>query len=338
MVTGDAFFGQGGSMRFLGVLSALLGAAAMVLLPLGTAVAQEFPAKPIRLIVGFPPGGPADFYARTIGQKLAELGKQPVVVENRPGANGGIATEAVVRSPADGYTLLWASAGMLAVNPSLYPSLPYNIARDLAPVILAVSVPEVLVVHPAVQAKDVKQLAALAKATPGQIAFASSGSGSLPHLAVESLKLAAGIDLVHVPYKGAAPAVTDLVAGRVQLSVFDLPVLLPFIKDGRLRPLAVTSAKRSATLPEVPTLAEAGYPITMENWYGIAVPASTSKEVLTSLNALLGRAMQAPDTRERLATQGAMVVGGSNEQFAEYIREETGRWGKVVRAAKVTAD
>ncbi len=302
--------------------------------------AAVYPAKPIRMLVGFPAGGPADFFARTIAQKMTEVIGQQVIVENRPGVSGMIAAEYLVKGvPADGYVIYFAGTGVLTFAPNLYAKLPIDVNRDLAPVTLAVTVPEMLVVHPSLPVKSTKELVALAKAKPGQLSYGSTGNGGMPHLAVESLRVSAGIELVHVPYKGAAPAVIDLLGGHVLFTILDVPVLLPHVKSGRMRALAVATAKRQATLPNVPTMTEAGYPsVRADNWYGIVVAAATPKDITARLHAAMVKSLDAPETKERLLSQGAEVRSSTPEQFAAFIREELNTWGKVIKAAGVTLD
>ena len=304
-----------------------------------TAGGANFPAKPMRMLVGFPAGGPADFFARAIAQKMTEIIGQQVVVDNRAGVSGMIAAELVARAPADGYVMYFAGTGVLTFAPNLYAKLPIDVAKELAPVTLAVTVPEMLVVHPSLPVKTARELVALAKSKPGQLSYGSTGNGGMPHLAVESLRTAAGIQLVHVPYKGAAPAVIDLLGGHVLFTILDVPVLLPHVKAGKLRALAVATAKRQAALPEVPTMTEAGYPsVRADNWYGVVVAAATPKDITAKLHAALVKALDAPDTKERLMSQGAESRSTTPEQFAVFIREETATWGKIIKAAGVTLD
>jgi len=304
-----------------------------------SAVAQAYPSKPVRLVVAFPAGGPADFFGRTIAQKLTEIIGQQVIVDNRGGASGILATELVAKAPADGYTVYLASSGVLALHVSLYDKLPYDILRDFAPVTLAVTVPELLVVHPSLPVKTAKEFAALARSKPDQIVYASTGAGSMPHLAFESFKIAAGVRIVHVPYKGAAPAVTDLLGGHVQAAILDVPVLLQHVKAGKLRALAIATSKRAATLPDVPTMAEAGYPaVNADNWYGVVVAAATPKDIIAKLHGALVAALQAPETKQRLAGQGADAVSSSPEELAAYMRREIEKWGKITRTAGIKLD
>ena len=305
----------------------------------GVFAQASFPSKPVRLIIAFPAGGPADFFGRVIAQKLTEVLGQQVVVDNRAGAAGILATEFVAKAPPDGYTVYLASSGVLALHVSLYEKLPYDINRDFAPVTLAVTVPELLVVHPSLPTKTAKEFVALAKARPGQLVYASTGSGSMPHLAFESFKIAAGVNILHVPYKGAAPAVTDLLGGHVLASILDVPVLLPHVKAGKLRALAIATGKRAATLPDVPTMSEVGYPaVNADNWYGIVVAAATPKDIVSKLHAAFVTALQAPETKQRLASQGAEAVSTSPQDFATYIRNETAKWGKVTKTAGIKLD
>lgn len=312
------------------VSAASLGMACMA----GPAIAQDFPSRPVRLVIGFPPGGPADFFARTLAEPLSKQWGQPVLVDNRAGANGLIAAEFVLRSPADGHALYLSSAGALVIQQHLQLKMPFETLVDFAPVSHVVSVPELLVAHPALPAASVKELVALARRRPGQVTFASTSTGSMPHLAGEQFKAAAGIDITHVPFKGAAPAVIDVMAGHVQILFADLPILLPQVKGGKLRPLVLASNRRHPLLPQVPTTAEVGMPgVLADNWYGVMVPVKTPAAVVSRLNQSLVKVLQEPAVRTRLADQGAEATGGTTEQFAEFIRAEAARWGKVVRAA-----
>jgi tripartite-type tricarboxylate transporter receptor subunit TctC len=303
------------------------------------AQAVAYPNKAVRLVIAFPAGGPADFFGRTIAQKLTEVIGQQVIIDNRAGASGILATEHVAKAPADGYTVYLASSGVLALHLSLYEKLPYDITRDFAPVTLAVTVPELLVVHPSLPVKTAKDFVALAKAKPNQLSYASTGAGSMPHLAFESFKIAAGVNILHVPYKGAAPVVTDLLGGHVQASILDVPVLLAHVKAGKFRALAIASGKRAPTVADVPTMAEAGYPaVNADNWYGIVVAAATPKEVLAKLHAAFVSALQAPETKQRLANQGADAVSSSPDEFAAYMRSETEKWSRVIKTAGIKLD
>ena len=302
------------------------------------ALAQSYPAKPVRVIVGYTPAGATDIVARALGAKLQELLKQPVVVENRPGANSNIANELVAKSPADGYTLLVGTIAV-AINMGAYRDLGYDTLRDFAPVTQIVSSPSVLVVHPAFPARDLKELIALAKANPGKYAFASTGNGSSPHLAGELLKHRAGIDIVHVPYKGAGPALNDLVAGHVPIGFQTALSAMPQMQAGRLRVIAVAAHKRLAQLPEAPTMAEAGLPdFEVSSWNGLFAPAKTSPEVIAILNDASVKALATPELRGKLLAQGAEPVGSTPEAFREYVRSEIDKWGAVIRTSGARFD
>ena len=321
----------------MGLLGRLLAGLTLLLLPalLFPAAAQDFPAKPIKLIVPFPAGGPNDIIARVIGQRMSEIAKQPVLIDNRGGQGGVIGTDAVAKAAPDGYTIAISSAGALAISPSM-EKVAYDTLKDFAPVTLVATVPEMLVVATNVPAKDMKELVALAKAQPGKLNFASSGPGSLPHLAGELLKLTANIDIVHVPYRGAAPAVNDLLGQQVQMTFLDLPVLLPQIKAGSLRPIAIGAPERAPTAMEVPTTAEAGMPgMIIENWYGMVAPAATPPAIIASLHKITTEAMTDPTVKEKLAAQGATLVGDTPEHFRTFIDSETRKWAKVIKDAGV---
>ena len=297
------------------------------------AVAQPaYPAKPIRIVVGFAPGGGNDVLARLLATRFQEAWGQPAVVDNKPGANGIIATEFVAKSPGDGYTLLMSSSGGMTVNPLLYTKLPYEPLRDFAPISVMGLFPLVLAVHPSVPASSVGDLVAHAKAHPGKLNY---GSPSAPfQLATELFKQMAGIDATHVPYKGSGPAVAALLAGDVQMIIVDSPALLPLIKAGKARALAVTSARRVSLLPELPTIAEAGFPgYEMVLWVGLFAPAGTPREILSKLEAEVIRASQAPEIRQRMSALGVEPAGSTAEQTATRIRDETARYRAVARAA-----
>ena len=277
----------------MGFLGRLLTGLTLLLLP-ALASAQDFPNKPIKLIVPFPPGGPNDIIARVVGQRMSELIKQPVVIDNRGGQGGVLGTDAVAKAAPDGYTIGIVSASSLVINPTM-EKVPYDVAKDFAPVTLVTTVPEMLVVASNVAAKDMGELVALAKAQPGKLNFASAGVGGLPHLAGELFKLTARIDIVHVPYRGAAPAINDLLGQQVQMAFLDLPVILPHIKSGMLRPIALGAPKRAPTSPEVPTTAEVGMPdLLIENWYGMIAPAGTPANIVNLLNRVTNEAMGDP--------------------------------------------
>ena len=303
------------------------------------AAAEAYPAKPVRFVVAFPPGGGTDIIARSIAQKLTERLAQQVVVDNRPGAGGNIGTDIVAKSAPDGHTLLMGSAGPLAINASLFGKMPFDPIRDLAPVTLAASTPNVLVVHPSLRAATIEELIALAKARPGEINFASSGHGTPAHLAGELFNSMARVKMVHVPYKGAAPALADLLGGQVQLMFSTMPPALPHVKDGRLRALAVTSAKRSPAMPELPTVDEIALPgFEANTWHGVVAPAGTPTAIIARLNREIVSILHLPEVVERLSAQGAEPVGSTPEEFAAYIRSETVKWAKVVRESGAKAE
>jgi tripartite-type tricarboxylate transporter receptor subunit TctC len=316
------------------MLRMMLTGLSLLALP-AAAVAEDFPSKPIRLIVPFPAGGPNDIIARVIGQRMSELIKQPVVIDNRGGQGGVLGTDVVAKSAPDGYTIGIVSAGALVISPSM-EKVAYDTRTDLAPVTLVATVPEMLVVATSVPAKTMSELIALAKAQPGKLNFASSGPGSLPHLAGELFKLTAKIDIVHVPYRGAAPAVNDLLGQQVQMTFLDLPVLLPQIKAGALRPIAMGSADRAPTAPDVPTTAELGLPeLRIENWYGMVAPKGTPDTVIATLNRITREAMADPAVRDKLATQGATLIGDTPEHFRGFIDTEIKKWADVIKDAGI---
>jgi len=303
-----------------------------VILASGSAFGQGFPAKPVRFVVGFTPGGPSDILARALGQKLAERWSQQVVVDNRPGAGGNLAAEAVAKSAPDGYTWLLGNNSILATNQSLYRSLSYDPVRDFAPVALVAIQPNILVVHPSLPVSSVAELIRFSKANPGKLNYASSGSGAAAHLAGELFKAMAGVDLVHVPYRGAQPALTDVMAGQVQMMFATSASVIPYVKAGRLRALAVTTAQRSATVPELPTVAEAGVPgFEATTWHGVVVPAGTAAAVIIRLNEEINLVLNEKDLKDRLTALGAEVATGTPKQFADYIARETPKWAKVVK-------
>jgi tripartite-type tricarboxylate transporter receptor subunit TctC len=290
------------------------------------------------LIVPFPPGGPNDIIARVVGKRMSELLKQPVLIDNRGGQGGVLGTDTVAKAAPDGYTIAIASAGALTISPSM-EKVPYDTLKDLQPITLVAKVPEMLVVATSVPAKDMKELIALAKSQPGKLNFASSGPGSLPHLAGELLKLTAHIDIVHVPYRGAAPAVNDLLGQQVQMVFLDLPVLLPQVKAGKLRPIAIGSPERAPTAMEVPTTTEVGMPdLQTENWYGMVAPAGTPAAVVATLNKAAVEAMRDPDVKDKLASQGATLIGDTPEQFRAFIDSEIKKWAKVITDAGVKTE
>ncbi len=308
---------------------------ALALLCPAWAMAQDFPSKPIHLIVPFPPGGPNDIIARVVGQRMSNILKQTIVVENRSGQGGVIGTDAVAKAQPDGYTIGIVSAGALAISPSM-EKVPYVTLRDLQPVTLVAEVPEMLVVAANVPARNMDELVALAKAQPGKLNFASAGVGGLPHLAGELFKLTAKIDIVHVPYRGAAPAINALLGQQVQMTWLDLPVILPQIKAGNLRPIALGAKARAVQAPDVPTTAEVGMPdILIENWYGMIAPAATPPAVIAKLNKITTEAMSDPNVKEKLADQGLTLVPQTPDQFRTYIAAEAKKWGRVIKDAGI---
>jgi len=303
----------------------------------GLAAAQGYPSGPVRLIVPYPPGGGTDTLARLLARKLNEAWGQPVVVENRGGANGTIGAAVVARAPADGHTVLIVPIGF-AVNPNLYKNLPFDSVRDFAPVSQLSSNPSVLVVHPSLPVRTVKELIALLKAHPGEIDYASSGNGSTPHLATELFKLMSGTRMTHVPYKGGGPATIDVVAGHVPVYIMSPVQAAPHLKSGRLRALAVTSAQRDPAFPDLPTIAEAGVPgYAMINWYGMLVPAGTPGPVVNKLQADTVRTLKLPEVKDRLAAEGGTVVGSTPAEFAAFLKEEMAKYARIVKAAGMTA-
>jgi tripartite-type tricarboxylate transporter receptor subunit TctC len=303
------------------------------------APAQSFPSKPMRVIVPYSPGGTTDLLARVVGQKLNERSGQPVVVENKPGANGMIGIDMVAKSAPDGHTLGIASAGTHAANASLYKNMPHDPIKDFTPVTLAVSAPMLLIVHPSLKVDSVKDLIALAKSKPGQISYASGGSGSSQHLAMELFKMMAGIDMTHVPYKGSAASYTDLLAGAVSAEIDVLPTALPPVKSGKLKAIGTGSAQRLVSVPDVPTIAEAGVPgYEASAWYGFVGPAGIPKDLLAKLNAEIARALKLPDVAERLGAAGLIVVASTPEEFASHIRSETDKATKIIKSANIQPD
>ena len=302
------------------------------------AQAPAYPTKPIRFIVGFTPGGATDLVARTISQKLGEALGQPVVVDNRPGAASNIAAELVATSPKDGHTLFLGTVST-SINPTLYKKLAYDPVRDFAPITQVTSTPFIVAVHPSLPVRNVKDLIALAKASPGKLAYASAGSGSGAHLFTEMFASMTQIKLVHIPYKGAAPATTATMSGETQIFFDNITTMLPVTRSGKLRGLAVTTARRSVTAPELPTVAEAGVPGYDANaWFGMFVPAGTPQSVIDRLNAETVKIIKLPETRERFLSLGAEPVGGTPAEFGKFFRSEVAKWGKVVKASGVQVD
>ncbi|WP_050831648.1 tripartite tricarboxylate transporter substrate binding protein, partial [Bordetella pertussis] len=303
------------------------------------AVAAPFPDRPVRLVVPYPPGGGADIFARTLSEPLAAQLGQPVIVENRPGANGIIGTDAVARAAPDGYTILLGNSGPNAINQAIYPDLPYDAVDSFEEVSLIGYTTHVLVVHPGVQARSVTELIALARRSPGQLNFASTGQGGTPHLAGELFKLMTGTDMVHVPYKGASPSNADVIAGQVQLTFNTLPPLMTSIRAGKVRALAVTGKQRSQLLPEVPTIDEAGVAgYDVQTWYGIHAPAGTPAAVVDRLNQALVAVLSNAQVRAALVGQGYEVATSTPGEFSRMVRDDVAKWRKVVKEAKVKVD
>jgi len=309
---------------------------AAALLPIG-AHAQGYPTKPVRILVGFTPGAGVDIAMRLIGPRIADVLGQPVVIDNRPGAGGNIAAELAAKAPADGYTL-FAGGAPAAISQTLYSKLSYDLLKDFEAVALVASVPNVLVVHPSLPARNLKEFVAIAKARPGQLTYASTGSGSSPHLIAEMLRLQSGISILHVPYKGTPQAVIDLIAGNVVFMFANTLSVLPHVQSKRLRALAITSATRSSVTPDVPTVAETYPGFASGTWYALAAPTGTPREVVVRLNEAVTRVMQLPDVREKFMAQGAEVLSGSPQDAAAYFRAEVAKWGKVVKASGARAD
>jgi len=303
------------------------------------ATGQAWPAKPVRVVVPFPPGGPADLLPRLIGPKLSEIWGQPVVVDNKPGAGGNIGMDAAAKSAADGYTLVIGPNGNLVVNPHLYANLPYDVTRDFVPITLVASFPNVLVVHPDLPVKSVTELIALAKAKPKTLSYGSPGIGSQAHVGGELLKLMAGIDIVHVPYNGTAPAMKDLLGGQIQFMFAQVSSALPQVQSGKLRALGVASPRRFAQLPDLPTIAEAGLPgFEAVSWYALLAPAGTPKDVIAKIQSDVARVLQLPEIREKLVAQGSEPVGNTPEQLGAMLKSESSRYADVVKRADIKAE
>jgi tripartite-type tricarboxylate transporter receptor subunit TctC len=319
--------------------AALLAAIALVATTPAAAQGASYPTKPVRLVVPFPAGGTTDILARAVAQKLSETWGQQVIVDNRPGAGGNIGSELVAKAPPDGYTLLMGTVGTHAINPSLYAKMPYNHVKDFTPVILVAGVPNVLVVNPSLPVNSVQELIAYGKANPNKLNFASSGNGTSIHLSGELFKTMTGVQMTHVPYKGSAPALTDLIGGQVQLMFDNPPSSLQFIKAGKLRALAVTSLARSQALPDVPTLAESGLPgFEASSWFGVLAPAGTPADIVAKLNGAVAAWLASPAAKEHLAAQGAIAAGGSPDAFVKHIADESAKWAKVVKASGAHVD
>ena len=315
--------------------SRLIALASLFFIATGTAHAQPYPTKPVRFIVGFAPGGGVDITGRVVAQKMSELWGQTMVVDNRGGAGGTIGSDIASKAPADGYTLLFCGIWSHGIAPSLYKKLPYDHYKDFAPVSTIGTTPNVLVVNPAVPVKSASEFIAHAKATGGKMAVASPGSGSSPNMTMELFRLTTGAHFVHVPYKGSGPALVDLLGGHIQAMFDNMSSQLASMKSGRTRAIAVTSPKRSAHLPDVPTMIESGVNINVTVWYGVCAPAATPKPILAKLNADLTKVLNMPDTQRRLAEHGVDAGSSTPEQFAAFIKSETDTWARVVRDAKV---
>jgi tripartite-type tricarboxylate transporter receptor subunit TctC len=317
----------------------LVLAGASAALPAFAQSSQNYPARPLRLVVPFTPGGSSDVLARAIGTEMSRSLGQPVVIDNVPGAGGSLGAEKVAKSPADGYTLLMGHIGTLAVNPALYPKLGYDPVRSFAPVAWVARVPNVLVVHPSVPARSVAELVALARIKPGQLAYGSGGNGSAANLATEYFKLRTGVSLLHIPYRGTAPAITDVVGGQVQLLFTGAPAVLGQIRNGQLRAIAVSSPARLDALPGVPTVAESGYKdFEADQWYGVVAPAGTPPAVIAKLNAQINRSLNTPALKTRLNSEGAVGMPSTPEQFGAHIAREIARWRPVVQSGRVKSE
>jgi tripartite-type tricarboxylate transporter receptor subunit TctC len=300
--------------------------------------AAHYPSHPIRIIVPFPPGGATDIMGRTLGQKLTQRWGQQVIIDNRPGAGGNIAAELAARAAPDGHTLFFAASAQLAVNPNLYAKVPYDPIKNFAAVVLVGSGANIVVAHPSLSVRSLKELIALAKSKPGLLQYASPGSGSTAHLSAELLKIEAGIDIVHVPYKGAAPGVIDVLGGQVPLMFVSMPSVLGHVKAGKLVALGVTSARRSDAAPDVPTFAETIPRFESSSWYGIVAPANSPRDVIAKLNAAVLASLKAPDVREIFAAQGTDIIGSTPEEFARYIKAELAKWAIVVKKSGARVD
>ena len=316
------------------------GFTAAVLLAISAVAApvagQPYPARPIRMIIGFPPGGGTDIVGRIVAQRLSEVLGQQILPDNRGGAAGQIAAELTAKAPPDGYTVMMAHIAAISILPSLVARLPYDPQKDFSPISLVAIGPNLLVVHPSVPARSVKELIALAKARPGQLHYASPGSGSVQHLAGELFKLEAGVNMVHVPYKGSGQSIVDLVAGYVQLNFDSVPPVLPHVRTGRLRALAVTSEKRFSILPEIPTVTESGVAgFDLSTWWGLVAPAAVGRDIIARLETETVKLLRQPDVKERIAFAGADTVGNTAEEFAAFIRAERAKYARIVKDANI---
>jgi tripartite-type tricarboxylate transporter receptor subunit TctC len=302
-------------------------------------LAQQYPSKPVRMIIGFPPGGGTDIVGRIVAQKLSDVFGQQFVAENRGGAAGQIGAEFVAKAPPDGYTLMMAHISAISILPSFVSKLPYDSQRDFAPISLAAIGPNLLVVHPSLPAKSVKELIALARARPGQLQYASPGAGSVQHLAAEFFKLQAKLDILHVPYKGSGQSIVDMVAGHVHMNFDSVPPVINHVRNGKLRALAVTSEKRFSLLPDIPTINEGGVPgFDMSTWWGLMAPAAVGKDIITRLHSETVKLLGQADVKERLASVGAESVGNSPEEFASFVRNERAKYARIIKEANIRAD
>ncbi|MDQ0586525.1 Bug family tripartite tricarboxylate transporter substrate binding protein [Variovorax paradoxus] len=330
---------RAGASRRLAIATAALVAGATLLAPAGVLAQSSYPSRPIRLIVPFPAGGGTDLIAREVANKVATSNGWSIVIDNKPGSGGNLGVDAAAKAAPDGYTLVLGQTSNLAINPTLYAKLPYNPEKDLAPIGLVASAPLVLVVAADSPYKTLADVVAAAKARPEALNYASSGSGTVAHLATELFQKTANVRFTHVPYKGAAQGSTDLIGGQIQMYMSSVPTLIGHIKSGKMRPIVVTSRKRTTDLPDAPTVDESGYKgFEAATWFGVAGPAGLPKEVVAKLNAAFNKALQDPEVKRKLASQGAEVKGSTPEEFGAYIREETVRWGKVVKDSGAKVD
>lgn len=326
------------SRRLIGIAAITLLAGA-TLMAHSTASAQAYPSRPIKLIVPFPAGGGTDLIAREVANKVAVANGWSIIIDNKPGSGGNLGVDAAAKAPADGYTLVLGQTSNLAINPTLYAKLPYNPEKDLTPIVEVASAPLVLVVAADSPYRTLADVVAAAKAKPESLNYASSGSGTVAHLATEMFQKTAAVKFTHVPYKGAAQGSTDLIGGQIQMYMSSVPTLIGYVKNGKMRALAVTSPKRTADLPSVPTVAESGFKgFEAVTWFGVAGPAGLPKDVVAKLNGAFNKALQDPEVRKKLASQGADALGGTPEQFAKLIHDDIGRWGKIVKESGAKVD
>jgi tripartite-type tricarboxylate transporter receptor subunit TctC len=323
----------------MSLLNALAAAVALLATFPAIVAAQSYPTKSLRMVIPFPPGGTTDILGRVAAQKLSEALGQQVVPDNRPGAAGNIGAEQVAKAPPDGYTLVTLPGSTLTIHPSLYAKLPFDPLKDFAPVTILAAVPNALVVHPSLPVRNVKELIALSKSRTGQLNYASTGAGQSTHLSMELFKTMAGVKITHVPYKGSAPAITDLLGGHVPMMFDNMPSALPHVKANKLRAIAVSTSKRSPVATEIPTVAESGLPgFEVSVWFSVLAPANTPKEIVARLNGVLVKALQSADVREKLASQGAEAIANTPEQFTEQMKRDIAKWAKVVRDANIRLD